>query len=122
MNAREFLENMAVLVSNIDSFDILFAPTERGTIPVGIVAGELTAHRMTPEFIFFPWASPRNRLESIVNYINEFRRGFLIMIAVPEEEWRFCTHLLKYGILKRVGKIDDYYSLDEPMMLFVSKR
>jgi hypothetical protein len=122
LTAREFLETMAVLIANIDSCDLLFAPTYRGTIPVGMVAAELTDHRMNPEFIFFPWASARNKLESIVNYVNEFRRGFLIMQASPEEEWRFYTHLAKYGILHRVGKVPDYYSLDEPMMLFVSKR
>ena len=69
---------------------------------------------------WFPWASKRNRIESMVNAINELRKERLMIFISNLKEKRFYEYICKHGILKRIGTLDDLYK-DEPAAMFQSR-
>ena len=74
-----------------------------GQVPVGLVDTNPDNHRMTPRVLWFPWASPRNRIEATVKFLDDHRKENLILIFDDEQSHRFFVRMAQYGILNRVG-------------------
>jgi hypothetical protein len=102
---------------------VLYATSQRGAYePVGYVA-VTTTKVAQPLFIadtiWFPWASSRNRIESMVNWINEMRRDNLITEYAQMKDKRFFEHICRHGIMRRVGTKHGLYP-DGPAAEFES--
>ena len=121
MKPREFKEQTLSLIEAVDLAYTLIAPTGRGEIPIGLMLCALSGHRLQPHVLWFEWASPRNRIESVVNFINEMRRMWNIGIAAEETYWPFFNHVCRHGILQRIGKWFDYYA-DGDALLYQSRK
>lgn len=93
---------------------------EKDKTPMGIVLSVLTPPRkMEPHVEWFPWATRRNKLECAIKFLNEMRkRDILLLIWSKKEATPFFTHIAKYGILHRVGKVINYNGKKEDAMLF----
>lgn len=89
--------------------------------PVGLVLARLNDHRMEPHVWWFPWATPRNKLECAVKFLSSIRFKSLVMIPAAKEDWSFYEHLLRYGMMKVVGKVDDYFGEGEQAKLFQTR-
>lgn len=102
--------------------DMLTARNGRGERPVGVVLSRFDEHRLHAEVLWFAWATPRNKLESAVNWINEMRRHFLFLAATTRSGSPFFRHLMKYGILDCTGKVPGWFGDGETAMLWHSRR
>ncbi len=96
--------------------------------PVGIAAVEKPGMKIQPHAIWFPWASPRNKVESASQYLNEIRRQrgpngrfYKALIWAPEKTWTFFEHMMRRGILKRSGKVENWFDDGSTAMLFYTK-
>lgn len=89
--------------------------------PVGVATVSYDNNRMEPHVVWFPWATARNKLESTINFIAKQRKDKLVLIWSEKETTPFFTHVCKYGILKRVGKVIGF-SAEGDAMLFQSRR
>lgn len=121
MKPTEFKTRTLDLIESVDLAYTLLAPTDRGEIPVGLMICAVNGHRLQPHVLWFAWASPRNRLESVVNFINEMRKIWNIGISVEAGDWEFFTHVCRHGILERIGKWKGYFT-DGDAMLYQSRR
>jgi len=89
----------------------LFAETKRGYVPVGLVMAfyshaeqALSPFMIIGDIVWFPWASPRNRIEAAVNFFNIMRKQIPMMdYAHGDENRRFFEMMAKHGIVRRVG-------------------
>src|SRR5581483_11158584 len=107
MNAEEFktLFEQFVLQNHHAAWTLL-APTSRGKIPVGIV---LAAWAPNAPFMivngmcWFPWASHRNQLESIVGFLNGVRKQQSLTFYTLPEHKRMYEVCAMHGIIRRVG-------------------
>lgn len=92
--------------------------------PVGFIGARDRSHGghrvLEPHAQWFPWATPRQRLETIVKYVSEMRKTALLTIFSRMSDKDFYTHVCRYGIARRVGTIDGYFG-DDPAALFQSK-
>jgi len=93
------------------SYTMLAKPPDKEFMPVG-VAFVITPFFGKPvawagDFIWFPWASNRNILESTVNFYNQLRREWTVFGFATEEERPFFEHVCRYGVLRRAGKVFD---------------
>jgi hypothetical protein len=119
LSPKEFSARFLEICGGDDDFWILHAPDSRpqehthSLIPVGLAVGQYDEHRLFPIVRWFPWASARNRLETSVGFINELRRQFLLLFYIRVAEERFYEHLMRYGIIRRVGKIPNYFDFTE---------
>lgn len=74
----------------------------------GMVSGE--DRHIFPSVLWFPWASPRNKLEAVLKFIDEARLGDRqVLVYAPERDEKFMRHLCLYGMLKFTGRVDDYF-------------
>lgn len=112
LGPNEFVDALSVLINGFDASFVIQA--ER---PLGLVLGMqdgVLPHIMWPHVWWFPWATPRNKIEGTLKFITELRDDFLLLIVGKEDEKDFWVHICKYGVLERIGKLPGYFGLDDP--------
>ena len=71
---------------------------------------------MEPHIEWFPWATPRNRLEAALEFLDGLRKQgktALITTVVGGEAERFHNRICRYGVTRFVGKIKGYFNGDD---------
>lgn len=58
---------------------------------------------------WMPWASRRDILTASLTFIMKMRKKMTLMMPIPEENGGFLEHLGRYGVLRKVGFIEQYY-------------
>lgn len=76
--------------------------------PLGMVAAFISGVTMEPHVFWFPWATPRNRLECALKWIVDMKSRFSLFLWVRDPEWKLFEHLCKYGAIRAVGKYRDF--------------
>ncbi len=96
------------------------------TIPVLLVSVEYSGNLAIPHAVWFPEATPRNKLELGLRLFMELKKNHLVLATVKETKGtkspdvKYCEHLCDYGVLRRVGTIRDYHGPGENGVLFQS--
>lgn len=107
MTPAEFKERFSdMVVSRFDAAWTLFAETKQGWAPAGIALGfyphpEATRFLILDKMAWFPWASPRNRVECAAQFFDEV--DIPMMGFSRRDDTPFFTVLAKIGLLRRVG-------------------
>lgn len=91
-------------------------------IPIGIVGVHFDGNLAFPHVSWFPEASSRNKIEAGVLFLSELKKAYLVIITGPEKFSPYWRHLAKYGLLRAVGKIRDFYGKGDHAMMFQSVR
>lgn len=84
---------------------ILEAPTSRGPAPVGLITAEADGNRLTPHVDWFQWASSRNKVETILQFLNETRRTWQVLIMSSPDNKGFFEVMVKYAVLRKAGTL-----------------
>ena len=111
-------EFIAAAYGHLERFQEQFmVETDR---PMGIIVTLTDGYRFEPHGIWFPWASPRNKLESWVRFFSRERKDRLGMIHMRSEPQNidFLNHLAKYGLLRRIGTAKNFYAPGEDAVMF----
>lgn len=111
MSGDEFRETFTTeVVKNYHAVWTLFAPTAKGTIPVGWVLGfyshpepKMSPFMIVGDMLWGPWATARNRIESAVNFFNRIRDTIPMIEYASEDDKRFFEMIARHGIMRRVG-------------------
>lgn len=123
MNPQEFAARFeyVLLKYHMDCM-ILSAENGNGIRPVGFVLlwsrGRLLE---ISNFVWFEWATTRNKLESALNFLNQMRRtvheptgrNFKLIGLTQGKEQPFWRRLADYKVIRLVGKPNDIYADDE---------
>ncbi len=118
----EFRLRTGDLLNNFDLTYTVVGETPKGKIPVGIISGKFIGPMFFIESAFwFKWASPRNKLETILHLLNRLRREYVVMVQCSFEEKRFFLNIAKHGVIRRVGTVYDVYD-DGPAGLFQTRK
>lgn len=78
-------------------------------VPIGVAGVHFDGHVAFPHVSWFPEATSRDKLEAGVSFIWELKQEHMVIITGPERFTSYWRHLAKYGLLRAVGKIRDYY-------------
>ena len=128
---EEFSKGFEILCVTGNLTPVTFlAFEENAFIPVG--AGFLWVRGraiQNENLIWFPWATPRNVYESVLNYFDLFRRlidpvtkrNLFILEFANEKDEKFFDRMVALGVLQKVGKIPDVYENGENCILYVTK-
>lgn len=107
MTADQFKQRFEqAVVSNFHAAWTLFAPTKKGSIPVGLVLAAWAPnapYMIVTGMCWFPWASKRNIVEAIVNFLNGVRREFMLVFYALPEHKRTYEVCAMHGVVRRVG-------------------
>lgn len=84
--------------------------TDKDGRPVGVVVGyPRTEIAFEPHVRWFPWASPRNRLECALRFIRKESKAFTLLIFTRPEERNFWQVMARYGVLRKVNPVYNLY-------------
>lgn len=105
----EFMQRLERYFQGFNVVYTLLTHSEGEMKPVGVVACNDGGYRIEPLFLWFSWATPRNKVESALNFFNKIRVTRLAFGVVPESESRLYMHLKNYGVIQARGKIERFY-------------
>lgn len=88
---------------------VVVGVTPRGNIPVGLVTAVSHRGHIEPSVLWFPEASPRNRVECAVKWLHEIKKTHKIDLWVRPRDWQLFDHLCKYGLLRTIGKYRGHF-------------
>jgi len=119
---EEFNLRLFQTIEETDRTYIFVAPTNNGTIPVGMVSGTFNG----PIFfvgnaLWFKWASDRNKLESAVHFLNELRKEYVVVIHNHMDDKQFYEVVAKHGVIRRVGRLYDVFE-DCPAQIWQTRK
>lgn len=115
-NQEEFTKGMTwVIEDKIKSPDDLFYLAEaynvdkKRTVPVGLIVINFMQGAAWPLINWFSWATPRNKIEASVVFLEELQRESPIMIMGDDKTTKFLSHLGRYGLLSRSKVLKDFH-------------
>ncbi len=112
LTAEKFRDAFGLLVTTrYHGAWTMFANTPKGFIPVGMVFAFyshadplLSPFMIIGDIVWFSYATPRNKIESAVNFLSRIRKTIPMMdYAHGEENIRFWNMLAQHAIVRRVG-------------------
>jgi hypothetical protein len=109
MEKDAFKQAVADYFQGFNVLYTLLARVRGEPAPVGIMATRDGGYRVEPYAVWFPWASPRNKLESLLNFFNKIRVTRLGILFIPEKEIRAFEVLSRYGVIQRRGTLSRFY-------------
>lgn len=130
MDSDEFDEAFQQLVAvEMGMGWTLLANTRRGFLPAGVVIA-FPAHfneAVAPfaiiyDMIWFPWATPRNVLESAVKFFHEVRTEVPLMDYARPQDEKFMDALCQHGVMRRVGTSYNVYRGGQPAAVYETAR
>ena len=80
----------------------LFAPN-KDDAPVGLMLVAGFDGNLWPHVIWFPWASPRNKIEVVLRFLNDMRRDAKLVVAAETKDRDFFVTMCRYGVMRRIG-------------------
>jgi hypothetical protein len=88
--------------------------------PVGLILAHALpdGRRIEPHVDWFPWATPRNKLEGLAAYLRDVGKRFKILVYVEQAEQNFWERLKQYRLLRHGCKIIDYFDRGEHAFFF----
>lgn len=87
---------------------VLSADTKQGVIPIGIVTAFKMAYTWWPHVVWFPEATPRTKMETIVRYLETVGRMKNMVIVSRETEAHFFRRCFRYARGREIGMIMHY--------------
>lgn len=105
LTTEDFTKVILATIGNVIQAEgevwIFYGQSDR---PVGMIVGHVAGDRMEPHVFWFPWSTPRNRLECSLKWLVDMKPRFSLFIWAKEPNWNFFFHLCKYGVIREVGK------------------
>lgn len=135
MSRDDFGSLLAEVMAPRDWVVTFIADSTDGRIPVGSLSAmnPLGTRLVTiVDIVWFPWASTRNRLESIVNFVNDTREDYIVLEYADDraadktidghDAKRLFETVCKYGAMRRVGTVHDFYGAGNSAALYQSRK
>jgi hypothetical protein len=108
-----------------EAYTMVASPPGRGPMPVGVVFGIKPFYGKPViwigDFLWFSWASKRNKLEASVHFLNQMRKEHTLIGFAEPESIDFFEHICRYGVARRAGTVFDFLS-EGPMAVFQTRK
>lgn len=115
LNSEEFTEYLDAIIENYYSRDGTIVVCEAyfaeygAPAPVCVTFVDKSQLAFFPHVIWFGWATPRNRIESTINFLKDLVKDGNVIIFSKRETIFFFSHMARYGILDRRGTLKKYF-------------
>jgi hypothetical protein len=121
--AEAFAEHAAARYQS--AYTLIASPPNREPMPVGVVFGIKPFYGKNVlwigDFLWFSWASSRNKLETAVHFFNQMRKETAIIGFSEPESIDFFEHICRYGVMRRAGTVFDFLN-EGPMAVFQTRK
>ena len=115
---ERFLAFIGSVLAKGGEIYVLMASDGKAERPGAIVTAFVNAPYCEPHCYWFPEATPRNRLELALRFLIDMKARYKLLVWVKPADWKFYDHICKYGVLRTVGKLRDFYPDGSDAFLF----
>ena len=122
MNRDEFEAAIIDFIQQYDGVYFILAKLDRGETPIGVVTAKMTQRIMEPHVDWFPWSNLRVRVEGIAAFADHMGKRFKLITAVSTDDAPLFQRLAKYGIIRKVGTVHQYYDDGDATVFESSQR
>lgn len=121
LSQQEFSETVTDMLGMVDHDWIVEIKTDKGLRPVGLITGDnrFMGHGIEPHVDWFPWATPRNKLECAIQFIKQTGKETKLFLYI-REDLKFWERVWRYKVLKKGCKINDCYGSGEDAVMYYS--
>lgn len=106
-------------------YTLVAKPPGKEVMPVGLVFAIKPFFQQPVlwigDFIWFPWASPRNKLETSVHFLNQMRKEWTVIGFAEPDVIPFFEHICRYGVSRRAGTLFDLFE-EGPRGVFQTRK
>ena len=117
-----FLDWLSTRASGFHEIWILTAPVGEKIRAVGVVAGRFDEYGLRPHVVWFPWSTSRNRLECALKFLHDIGREHFTWFIAKREDVPFYDHLIRYGMIRAVGKVKRIFDGEDGLMYHTTER
>lgn len=129
MDAVEFNKQLGEeLVQNYDEAWILTAFNQKKIRPVGLVLAfsshwnpTFSPFMIVADIIWFPWATPRNKIETTVKFFSEIRKEIQMVEYAKRDQQKFFDMVCAHGVMRRAGTSYVVYP-DQPTAIYETRK
>jgi len=120
LSKEAFQEKVIETLARADYDWIVEARQNDNMRPVGVILAHALpdGRRIEPHVDWFPWATPRNKLEGLAAFLREVSKRFKILVYVEEREQNFWERLKQYRLLRHGCKVIDHFDRGEHAFFF----
>lgn len=111
---------MPIVESGGEVITMVGRTVKHGEIPLGVATLEYHGQIAYPHHIWYPDASPRNKLEITLAFLLELKKSYVAFVFAEKKDENFFRHLGKFGVLRKVGKIYEWFGPKQDATLFQS--
>lgn len=87
----------------------------------GLFSAREDRGRWEPHVDWFPWASPRDKLECVVTYLHVRRQTDKLIIYSNMSDANFFKRASMYGVIRRVGDFNSFFERGDTVAVWESK-
>ena len=102
LSAPEFLSE--IVNHTLGAIEIWTSVVDK-PICMAVVQRALNLNELHVEW--FPWATPRQKLESVVKFLHEYDSN--LVTSAKDEFVDFFNRVTRYGVLRKVGRIENMF-------------
>ena len=117
LSASEYRERILASLPTTYHYAWIMETDKPIGVAFGVNAGPMV---LFGDVQWFPWATPRNKLESLTNLLHRLRKQHKVILYCNKAHNKFFVYLSRAGILRRVGHLHAIYE-GEPAILFETK-
>lgn len=77
--------------------------------PVCLTFVDKNQEAFFPHVFWFSWATPRNKIESTINFLKDLVKDGNVVIFSERKTMFFFSHMARYGILDRRGTLKKFF-------------
>lgn len=110
----------ALIAGGGEAIAVLADTPNHGRIPTGLAVIEYDGNLAYPHVLWYPDASPRSKLEATLAFMIRLKKNKLVLVRGADRDVGYLSHLCKYGVMRKVGKIRDYFADGTHATLFQS--
>jgi hypothetical protein len=120
LSREDFQERILTIVGGHDLDWIAEVHTDGGLRPVALFVADYRfgGYAVEPHVRWFPWASPRNKLEIGVKFMMEVGKMTKVFIYPPNSDGKLWERVWRYKVLKKGCKISDCYGKGEDAVMY----
>lgn len=120
---EDFAATLETLLLRYDWGTIAVAkiPGKDEPVPVGLFVVQGEDRVVSPHVRWFSWAKPRVRLAGAAKFLIELKKDAIGLIYAEYKDKRFFEQLCKYGIIRRVGTMHNFYGEGQRAALFETR-
>ena len=87
----------------------------------GLFSSREDRGRWEPHVDWFPWATPRDRLECVVTYLQVRRQTDKLIIYCRMEDEPFFKRVSMYGVSRRVGTFKSFFERGDEVAVWETR-